>query len=488
MADKKIEVMGADGKPMTLTQADNSVALAALGDQVKDVIQQMAQIQTAFKEQRGQATLDVEKLVAGYSTQIEALRAFVDDRLTIQRKGERQLAFGEDPLELRCNKGKFRGKRYSDLAFCSSLIEKAGAHVAAGGFSKSDYAPASEDLRKAVEEYRAYTSGGSGTGAEWVPSSDLAERVWMDQHIKADVVSHFPVMDEMPTDPFEWPLELDDTGDEWTGGIENIDVSSPDAATRESTMRSKELVNAKAWSKNFNEDSLLAVASAFEAYLVRTGREMMDKLFMNADKVTTATGNINLDDAAPGATKYYLVASNAQDGLRKQGIIDNTAMLVNAGGDALVINDINQALSKMGKYAVRPQDVRIFSEVATYLFGISGLAEVQTIDKFGPQATIVTGQIARVKGAPCVVTNAIGKTEADGKISATAGNNTLGQIVLTSVGSWVIGFKRGLEIEVEYRPLRRKLYMVSSFRMAIGSFGTRSTATHTSVIRNIFLS
>lgn len=489
MADKVISVTDARTGQPTEAVVHDGVPVAALGQAVQEIQQNMAEIQRAFHEQRGQATLDVEKIVEAFTTQTEALRGLIQDRQEVVRKGA-QIG-REDPLEMRIMRGPLRGQRYSDAVTVFRFLEKLRLQAPALEMVpeiRNKIRPPSEDLRQVVEEYRAYTTGATGGGAEWMPAGDLSERIWPDVYISADVVSQFPIIKEMPTDPFEWPLDLDDSGDEWSRGIQNVDVEATDASTRDNTMRTAELVNAKAWSKNFEENSLFAVLPVFEKYLIRTGREHMDKYAMNADKVTTSTGNINLDDSMPSSNKYWLAASNEQDGLRKQGIVDNTAQLVNAGGDALVIGDINSALGRLGKYAAKPSDVRIFSEVMTYIAGISALAEVQTVDKFGPRATIHTGQVANLKGSPVIMTGAIGRTEADGKISATAANNTLGQIVLTNIMAWMFGFKRGLELEIEYRPLRRKLYLVASYRMAIGSFGTRSSAIHTAVIRNILVS
>lgn len=490
MAAQTMQLQGADGKPVTVTLPDNEVPLAALGAEVKQLQQTMAEIQRAVVEQKGAATLDWQKVETAFTTQAEALRALVQDRVEVQRKGARAPG-ADDPLEMTIKAGPFRGRRYSDALTVFRFLEKLRAQAPALEMVpeiRNLIRPPSDDLKRAVEEYRAYTTGATAGGAEWMPGGDLADRIWEDVYIQADVVSQFPVIQEMPTDPWEWPLDLDDSADEWSGGIENIDVEATDAATRDNTMRTKELVNAKAWSKNFDENSLFAVMPVFEKYLIRTGRESMDKLAINADKVTTATGNVNSDDGTPASNKYYLVASNAQDGLRKQAIIDNTAQLINAGGDALAIGDINSALGVLGKYAAKPANVRCFSEVRTYLAGLSSLTEVLTVDKYGPKATIHTGEVSRIKGAPVILTGAMGRTEADGKQSATAANNTLGQLLFTNVMAWMFGFKRRLEIEVEYRPLRRKLYLVASFRMAIGSFGTRSTATHTSCVRNILVS
>jgi hypothetical protein len=90
-------------------------------------------------------------------------------------------------------------------------------------------------------------------------------------------------------------------------------------------------------------------------------------------------------------------------------------------------------------------------------------------------------------GAPVVPTASIGLTEADGKISTTAGNNTLGQISAVHRDMWSVGFVRRLLIELDADITKRTFYLVASFRIAVAAFGTRSSAEHTAGIRNIGL-
>jgi hypothetical protein len=79
----------------------------------------------------------------------------------------------------------------------------------------------------------------------------------------------------------------------------------------------------------------------------------------------------------------------------------------------------------MGKYAADPTQLVIVTDVGTYLSGFLGLTNVVTVDKFGPGAVVLTGQLAAYRGVPIIVSASAPKTEADGKVSTTAGNNTL---------------------------------------------------------------
>lgn len=209
---------------------------------------------------------------------------------------------------------------------------------------------------------------------------------------------------------------------------------------------------------------------------------MIDKFIMNADATSTSTGNINSDDATPDSDAYYL--SEGQDGLRHRALVDNTDMAVDINAD-LTSTLLASILVPMGKYAAEPGRVPLFTEIGTYLKDMRLLDEVITIDKFGPEATIRSGQVSSIFGHPVLLTEAVGKTEADGKISATASNNTKGQIVAAHDRQTRVGFKRSLMLEMVIDPVKRAIYLIASFRIAVGHRGTKTSQTHVAVGYNI---
>jgi hypothetical protein len=163
--------------------------------------------------------------------------------------------------------------------------------------------------------------------------------------------------------------------------------------------------------------------------------------------------------------------------------VDNTGQSNSGGGDALADADMVAALNDLGKYGVDPEQCRIVPGIASY-FAMMGLTNVATVDKYGPNATIVRGELMRYRGVPVVPSASMELVYSAGKKSATAGNNTLGAISLYNRNMWRVGFRRGLLIEVDRNIQSRQLIMVVSFRIAIAAHGTRSTATHTSGIYN----
>jgi HK97 family phage major capsid protein len=363
-----------------------------------------------------------------------------------------------------------------DLMIAATILEGQMKHWSPAMSGQA--APASDDLRAAI---KALTSTGSGTGDELVPTG-MASQLWDDIFLASRIAATMVRID-MPTNPFDVPLGLGSVT--WRKGTENTATTASDPATAKSTLTATELITEQNWSYTLDEDAAVAMAPAIRSRLAQSGAEIIDSFALNADATNAGTGNINLDDADPDDASYYL--SSGQDGLRHLWLVDNTGQGNSAGGDALADGDILAALADMGKYAVDPAQCVLVCDIATYLNGFLGLTNVVTVDKFGPSAVVLTGQLASYRGIPIIVSASAPKTEADGKVSTTAGNNTLGQITVFNRNMWYVGFRRQLMMETDRDIQKRQYIMVTSLREAVAAHGTRSSATHTAGIYNILV-
>jgi HK97 family phage major capsid protein len=351
-------------------------------------------------------------------------------------------------------------------------------------FPEKVRAAPSGDLEAAV---KAMTGTSVGAGDEYVPT-DMAETVWMDLFLAARIAGTIMTID-MPSDPFDVPIGLG--GITWRKGTRTQQTTPQDPTTAKATLTSTEQIAEVDWDYTLDEDAVVAIMPLIRAEITRSGAEQIDSFALNADSTDAATGNINSDDGNPANDNYYL--SDGQDGLRHLWLVDNTAQNVDAGGDALADADILNVLGKLDKYAAQP-DRNVFTcDVQTYLKGFlktgSGTVgeNVITIDKFGPSAVVLTGQLAAYRGVPIVPSSQYLRAEADGKRSVTEANNTLGSITAYHRDMWKLGFRRQLLIEIDKEIRNRLMYLVSSFRIAVAARGPRSSATHTAGVRNILL-
>lgn len=200
--------------------------------------------------------------------------------------------------------------------------------------------------------------------------------------------------------------------------------------------------------------------------------ELLDSVWYNGDIITAATGNVNSDDAAPTAGSYYL----HQDGLIK-GALDTA---INAG--TLELADIRAARKAMGLKGLNPSDLLIIAPTSVY-FGLLGLGQVETVEKFGGRATVVNGVLTAIDGIEVLPTSLIGNAEADGKISVTPANNTLGRMLVVYKPDLIHGFKRNLNIFTEYLPEYDQFRFTAHVRYAIKMKAADSAV----LLRNITL-
>ena len=366
-----------------------------------------------------------------------------------------------------------------DLWLAGQMLQKANAVMPDRVNSPS------EDLSEAI---KALTSTGSGTGAELV-DRQMAEMLWDDIFMSSRVVGAMANV-PMPSNPFDLPLGLGSI--RFRKGTQGAAVTGTNPATAKSTLTATELAAMVEWSYTLDEDAVVALMPEIRARLAQAGGEAIDGFALNADNTNAATGNINTDDAAPAADDYFL--SDGQDGLRHLWLVDNTAQGVTGSAAALTDVMITNTLKTMGKYAASPDQLVMVTDVQTYLGGFlktgSGAPGdyLITMDKLGPQAVVMTGQIGQYRGIPLILSESYGLTEADGKISTvTPANNVKGGLTVFNRRMWYSGFVRELLIEMDRDIKTRSYVLVASLRQAVAAHGTRSTAKHTAGLRDVLV-
>jgi HK97 family phage major capsid protein len=455
-------------------------------EQIKSEIAQLAQVVKDHQQNGDKATLDtkalaevvqglVDKQVAAKLAEAEANRPTrrgeiigLPDRVVIPGHGLVP-GFGV-PSKGIVESGKFAGYSVDDLLFVNWILSKARA------YEPNRVKAPTDELSGIVS--KALSATGAGAGDEYVPTG-MAAMLWQDMFLQSKVVATIGPM-PMPSDPFEIPLGWGTIV--WRKGTANQATTVNDPATAKSTLTSTEQVTEFNWSYDLDEDAVIAVLPTLRSEVGRDGAEQMDRFVLNGDSTDAATGNINSDDGNPADDSYYLTVG--QDGIRHLYLVDNTAQSADISTtltDAL----LRAGIGRLGKYAADVSRLAMAVDAETYVNGMLGLTNVVTVDKFGPSATVLTGQLAAYGGIPIVVSGAILEAEDDGKQSVTAANNDEGQITIYHRDMWKVGFKRQLTIELDRDIRKRQFVMVVSFRIATAARGTRSTATHTAGVHGI---
>lgn len=398
------------------------------------------------------------------------LRKSLDDVIANQRESQRAaISAKSTPTERRVDTGAYSGFDALDLTLARSL-QRAAAH------SHGDDATREWGIRLKA----AMDSVTAGTGDELVPTG-FSQKLWQDVRLETRVASLFKEV-EMPTNPFDIPLQLGDVA--WYPGTENAETTQTAVATKKQTLTAHELLAEVPWSLTLEEDAVIAMLPELRKTLVDSASNVLDDVLLNAD--TTAANNINRDTGTVGLT----TVNESQwrigfDGLLHLPLVDNTAQGTDFNAKVSSAMFIG-LLSKLGKYAVT-NDAAFICDTSSYIQAL-GLDQVATVDKLGLKATVLNGQLGAIFGVPIIVSSQMRLADSDGKITHNGATNNKGRVLAVNTSQWRIGYRRRLMIETQRDIQKRQHTMVVSMRFAFAErTGDRSTATHTALHYNITL-
>ena len=320
----------------------------------------------------------------------------------------------------------------------------------------------------------------AGVGDELVPTLERAE-LWMDVNLQTQVAALIPMF-PMPSQPFDIPTQLGNVN--FFPGTENTATTDTALSTGKATLTAHELVAQVPFSFALEEDNVLpSLLGEIRTTLVRNSAEVLDDIILNAD--TTPQNNIN----AAGATIAKTSAGKGHwllgfDGLIHLPLVDNTGM---ANDHNALANDdmFNEIRGRMGRYGVRPSELVWITDVNTFIRAQSA-DSFRTMDKLGPNATILTGMLGAVEGIPVIVSEQMRLANADGKVPDASNTRGAGRLLLVNRTQWAQGFRRQLTVDAVRDAQKRQTVVTVSFRHALTErTGDRSKATHTALQYNI---
>lgn len=321
-----------------------------------------------------------------------------------------------------------------------------------------------------TEEYlpaaRALSTGGSATGAEFVPtvlSGNLVERVNLDLR----VVALFPQI-EMPSNPFDIPgravsrTRLQSLSEQ-TADSGQTKYTPVTPGTRKITLTAKKFAGEALVSKEEEEDSLIAILPFIQEELVDYLAGDLEDAAINGD--LTATHQDSNVTAATDPRKAW-------KGLRANLVSGGKTDLSNA---VLTVAALRSNRGKMGKYGVNPQKLAHIVSINGYIQLLAD-SSVITMEKYGPAATVLTGELAKADGSPVIVSEFVQTNlNASGVYDGTTTDRTLGLTVHT--GGFVVGNRRGITVQrlVEVYAESDQDALVATCRKAFAARFTTST-------------
>lgn len=300
----------------------------------------------------------------------------------------------------------------------------------------------------ATNANEAMHSTNTNAGAELVPTQILAKEIFDAIPNYSTFLSMLPGFHGVGLGK---SVEVDVIGDvgffslhtEKTGGAFALAAGSNKLYTDKITLTQKQLdltVDVTNELSQFNVLGAEGLSNKLKEKIAKAMVRTVEAAIVNGDTTTAGTGNVNSDDGAPTAGTYYL----GFDGLRKAAIADAAAK-VNVGTFAL--DDLVSVANCLGDYFAVPEDCLWLFNRSTYNKAL-GIAEFADAAKNGKASTVNTGAITNILGADIVCNRDLPKTEADGKVSVTAANNTLGQFMCLWKPAVQYGFGQELQLQL----------------------------------------
>lgn len=359
----------------------------------------------------------------------------------------------------------------SDMALFGMLIDR-DANTSAKGFQVARSHRAYKDQWNHV--LRALDVDTSAEGTEWVPTgigASLHEKV----RASGKVAPLFQRIN-LPTNPWKWPVEGADAtayrvAEPTSDTATKVTASTPGtgAATFDA-----EIIGARTLiSRSLDADSAIAILPFTTRKLVQAFVDGEEKAILDGDTDGT---HQDADVQSNGATDVR----SAWDGLRKKALAQTVATATSA--TALNLGIVRKA---MGKWGANPADL-------AFIIGVSNLhslladTNLLTVDKMGPNAVILNGQIGSVFGVPVIVSEHVREDlNASGINDGITATKTY--MLCVNRNEWALGQRTALDVETDdsiYRESYQRV-AVAFMREDFQSLASAATNEDTAIAYNV---
>ena len=308
------------------------------------------------------------------------------------------------------------------------------------------------------ELVKAMDTETAGEGAEWVPtglSAEVIDRV----RLELKVGNLHPRI-SMPTNPYQMPIVTSDPTAylvaESTADVATK-ITASNKGTSDRTLTAKKLGARVLFSEELNEDSIVPILPELKNNIV------------TALKTGVEDATINGDTTSPHQDSDVTVATDARKawiGYRKMSQNPIDISTFNADNLRLI-------RKSMGKYGVNPLNL-------AWVMGISGYIQmlgvkddqnnpmVTTLDKYGPNATILSGELAKFDGIPIIVSEKVREDLNDaGHYDSTTTDKTI--ILLIYKPGFRFGDRRKVTIKTDEDIETDQTILVATLRMAFAA-------------------
>ena len=212
--------------------------------------------------------------------------------------------------------------------------------------------------------------------------------------------------------------------------------------------------------KDEEEDVVLPLLDFLRAAATRRLARAIDKSILRGTGGLTAFTASPTNTITPG-TGYASVI----EGITNLASDASLSVATGSANDKADPTDIASARTSLSKYGLQLGNDLVY---VTSIEGYNNLvttSDFQTVDKFGPNATYLTGSVGAVYGIPIAISEFLDNVGSTG--------NHIG--VLMYKPGFMIAERRGIEIESEYEPRQQVTAMYMSTRIDFKALTTNSS-------------
>lgn len=306
------------------------------------------------------------------------------------------------------------------------------------------------EVRKALDTTTA------GSGLEYVPTA-FSEQFVLDVQQEAKLAAAFPRV-PMPTKTLTLPCEGADPTCYLVG--DNVDLSQriteSSPGTRSVTLTAKTLAARTVESSQFEEDALPTALELVRRKLIRACARAIENAIVNGD-----TSETHMDADVTSATDVR----KAWIGLRKKALTDTSGNVDLGTFNAEALLSLK---SKAGAYGMDLGNACWVVGTAGYhkLLGVkdsAGNPVLMTVDRYGPQATVITGEIGRLFGLP-VIHSPFVREDLNPSGVYDGSTTTKTVLLLAWRPAWVLGIRRDVTLEAVRHPGPQAVELVATVR------------------------
>jgi hypothetical protein len=235
-------------------------------------------------------------------------------------------------------------------------------------------------------------------------------------------------------------------------------------------LNAKLLAGKVLFSYEMEEDSIIPILPWLQGMMAESGADALEDAYINGDDSAT-----HQDSDIQAIAKHH---AKGWKGFRKLSV-GLAALRLDASTGGIVSGNIRSLIKLLGKYGVQKRNLIL-------LVGVKGEADllgdsnVLTVDKVGPEATILTGKVPMIFGVK-IITSARVREDLNATGVYDSTTVTKGSYTLVHVPSFLTGRRREFMIETEKDIDSQQYKVVASFRKAFSPIETPSATISTVV-------